>query len=170
MSHLSGKRRGVDVEVTPLPGIGIRKDFPLAGSGRRVGVVDHKDGTVDLILSRAGNPDACEQVAMTVTEASTLAGLLGAPQLVEQLAAEQRDLEGVSTRQLSLRAGSPYAGRPLGDTRMRTRTTASIVAVVRGGQTIPSPGPDFSMAAGDQLIVVGTGAGLDAAATILVDG
>ncbi|MCX4094180.1 cation:proton antiporter regulatory subunit [Nocardia sp. alder85J] len=160
----------MDVEVTPLPGIGVRKDFPLAASGRRVGVVDRKDGGVDLILSRPGNPDACEQVALTVTEAAALAGLLGAPRLVEQLVAEQRELADVNTRQLSIRTGSPYAGRPLGDTRMRTRTTASIVAVVRGGQTIPSPGPDFPMAAGDQLIVVGTGAGLDAAAAILVDG
>ncbi|MES9567041.1 potassium transporter TrkA, partial [Rhodococcus qingshengii] len=31
------------MEVTPLPGIGTRKDFVLS-SGRRVGVVTHRDG------------------------------------------------------------------------------------------------------------------------------
>ena len=41
----------------------------------------------------------------------------------------------------------------LGDTRMRTETGASIVAVLRRAEAIPSPAPDFRLAGGDTLIV-----------------
>ncbi|WP_308207773.1 cation:proton antiporter regulatory subunit [Actinomadura madurae] len=64
----------------------------------------------------------------------------------------------------------PYDGRPLGDTRSRTRTGASIVAVVREGQVIASPRPDFVFHAGDIIVVVGTGEGTAAVAQILSDG
>ncbi|MBF6171847.1 cation:proton antiporter regulatory subunit [Nocardia blacklockiae] len=160
----------MNVEVTPLPGIGVRKEFLLASSRRRVGVIDHKDGTIDLIVSKPSNPDATDQISLSAHEASVLANLLGAPQLVAQLQEEHRDLDGVTTRQMGIRLGSPFADRPLGDTRLRTRTKVSVVAVVRSGHPIPSPGPEFVLAAGDVLVVVGTTAGLASAADILTDG
>ncbi|NNH74691.1 cation:proton antiporter regulatory subunit [Nocardia uniformis] len=159
----------MNVEVTPLPGIGVRKDFPLDRARRRIGVIDHRDGTIDLIVSRPRHPDVTEQISLSAQEAAVLANLLGAPQLVSRLA-EQPEVGAVSTRQLSITAGSTYDGRPLGDTQMRTRTTASIVAVMRAGQAIPAPGPDFTMTAGDVLVVVGTENGLAAAARILLHG
>ncbi|CAM2731574.1 cation:proton antiporter regulatory subunit [Skermania piniformis] len=160
----------MNVDVTPLPGIGVRKDFAL-GTGERVGVVTHRDGRLDLIVSRADDPDTCAaQVAMSNEEAAVLGSLLGAPQLVAQLQAEHRDVPGISTRQLPIVAASPYDGRTLGATGMRTRTKASIVAVMRAGQVHPSPGPDFVFTAGDLLVVVGTGEGLDAGARILTHG
>jgi TrkA domain protein len=51
---------------------------------------------------------------------------------------------------------------------MRTRTGSSIVAVLRGANAIPSPGPDFRLAGGDTLIVIGTREGADSARVILV--
>ncbi|MBF6455250.1 cation:proton antiporter regulatory subunit [Nocardia cyriacigeorgica] len=160
----------MNVEVTPLPGIGVRKDFPLKSSGRRVGVVDHRDGTIDLIVSKPDNPDVTDQISLSAREAAMLANLLGAPQLVAQLNEEHSEFEGVTTKQLTLRGGSVYDGRLLGETRMRTRTMTSIVAVVRAGHAIASPGPDFLFAAGDVLVVVGTAEGLSAAGRVLVDG
>lgn len=53
---------------------------------------------------------------------------------------------------------------------MRTRTKASIVAVMRAGQLHPSPGPDFTFTRDDVLVVVGTPDGLDAAGKILSHG
>ncbi|GAB3127545.1 cation:proton antiporter regulatory subunit [Tsukamurella serpentis] len=160
----------MNVDVTPLPGIGVRKDFELS-TGRRVGVVAHRDGTVELFLSELDDPDACAaQVPLSGEEAGVLANLLGAPQLVDQLRREHRELEQIDTRQLQIGAGSPYDGRELGETRMRTRTTTSIVAVMRAGGVHPSPGPEFVFTAGDLLVVVGTAAGLDTAAQILANG
>ncbi|MFC4374623.1 cation:proton antiporter regulatory subunit [Nocardia halotolerans] len=160
----------MNVDVTALPGIGVRKDFEV-GSGRRVGVVAHRDGDIDLIVSESDDPDAiAAQVPLSTDEASVLANLLGAPQLVATLNDDHRDLPGITTRHLDVADGSPYAGRTLGETAMRTRTKASIVAVMRAGQLHPSPGPDFTFTGGDLLVVVGTPDGLDTAAKILAPG
>ena len=58
---------------------------------------------------------------MTTDEAGALANLLGAPQLVAQLAEEQRDLPGIRTGRLTIASGSPYDGRTLGETALRSR-------------------------------------------------
>lgn len=148
----------------------MRKDFEVR-SGRRVGVVAHRDGDIDLIVSKPEDPDAiAAQVPLSTDEASVLANLLGAPQLVAKLNDDHRDLPGITTRQLAVHDESPYAGRTLGETGMRTRTKTSIVAVMRAGQLHPSPGPDFTFTEGDLLVVVGTPDGLDAAAKILTHG
>jgi TrkA domain protein len=160
----------VNVEVTPLPGIGVRKDFALR-DGRRIGVVTTRDGKLSLILSKADDPDATlAELPLSVDEAGALANLLGAPQLVEQLSKEHRDVPGIRTGRLGVAAGSPFDGRPLGATALRTRTGVSVVAVMRAGQVHPSPTPAFTLTAGDLLIVVGTTEGLDAAAKILRSG
>ena len=157
----------MNVEVTPLPGIGIRQDFALR-SGRRVGVISYRDGRFELILSKQDDPDAtAASVPLAPEEAGTLAGLLGAPQLVSQLAKQHRDITGITTVQLPVTA---FAHRTLGDTALRTRTGASIVAVVRAGTAHPSPGPEFLFENGDLAVVVGTAEGLDAAADVLTGG
>lgn len=157
----------MNVEVTPLPGIGVRKDFATR-NGRRVGVVTHRDGHVELIVSKTDDPDAClASLPLTNDEAGALANLLGAPQLVAQLTEEHRDLPGINTRQLPLKASSPFDGRTLGDTAMRSRTGVSVVAVMRAGQVHPSPTPDFTFTAGDVLVAVGTSEGLESALKIL---
>lgn len=43
----------------------------------------------------------------------------------------------------------------------RTRTGCSVVAVVRGAETFPAPGPDFGFETGDVMVAVGTTEGLD---------
>ena len=163
-------RGPVNVDVTPLPGIGVRKDFAL-NNGRRVGVMTHRDGMIELIVSKAEDPDAClASLQLTAEEAGTLANLLGAPQLVAQLIEEQRELPGISTKPMSIKPGSPYDGHTLGDAALRSRTGVSVVAVMRAGQVHPSPTPDFLFTAGDVLMVVGTPEGLEETARILKQG
>ncbi|MFZ2527138.1 MAG: TrkA C-terminal domain-containing protein [Rhodococcus sp. (in: high G+C Gram-positive bacteria)] len=160
----------MNVDVTPLPGIGVRKDFVLT-SGRRIGVITHRDGHSDLIISKADDPDACAaSLPMTLEETATLSNLLGAPQLVAQLQDDHRDLPGIVTRQLHIQEGSRFDGGVLGDTSLRTRTGVSVVAVMRAGQVAPSPKPDYVLTGGDILVAVGTADGLDAAAKILRNG
>lgn len=160
----------MNVDVTPLPGIGVRKEIELR-NGRRIGVISHRDGKLDLILSKADDPDACvAELPLTVEEAGALANLLGAPQLVNQLIDEHADLPGITTRKFPIKHNSPYDGRPLGDTALRTRTQVSVVAVMRAGQVHPSPTPDYVLAAGDIVIAVGTAEKLDQAADVLARG
>ncbi|KAA5827168.1 TrkA C-terminal domain-containing protein [Saccharopolyspora hirsuta] len=160
----------MDVTVTPLPGLGTRQDFTTR-SGHRIGVITYRDGRFELIVSDHEDPDkVAASVDLTTAETSALANLLGAPQLVAQLTEQQREVTGVTTWQLPLTPGSPYDGRTLGDTEMRTRTSVSIVAVVRDGTVHPSPRPDFAFAGGDLVVVVGTSEGLRAASEILEKG
>src|SRR5262245_35826741 len=160
----------MDVERMNLPGIGLRHVI-MTARGRRIGVVSHRSGRRDLVIYDKADPDtSVVSVALSGEEANTLAELLGTARIVERLAEQQRQVEGLQTVQLVIAPGSQYDGRTLGDTRARTRTGASIVAVVRDPLVIASPRPDFALQAGDLLIVVGTAEGTDAVADILADG
>jgi TrkA domain protein len=160
----------VEVEQTALPGIGLRHEF-MTRSGRRIGVVSHRTGQRDLVIYDSGDPDrACENVRLNDEEADALAELLGAPRIVQRLNDLHREVEGLVSLQLPIATRSPYAGRPMGEARVRTRTGASIVAVVRAGQVVASPGPDFVLAAEDVVVVVGGADSTAAVAEILAKG
>jgi TrkA domain protein len=160
----------VDVEVTRLPGVGVKQEFTTV-TGRRLGVLTYRDGHRELLVSDLIDPDACSAtVPMTEPECVALGTLLGAPNLVAQLRDEHSEVPGVGTAQLPVAPGSPYAGRTLGDTAMRTRSGASVVAVVRAGAVHASPRPDFRFEAGDLVIAVGTPDGLRQAVSILEQG
>jgi K+:H+ antiporter subunit KhtT len=160
----------VEVERTPLPGIGLRHVFTTE-RGRRVGVVSHRSGRRDLVIFRRHDPDsAAETVVLSQEEANGLAELLGGARITERLAELHRQVEGLVGDQIPIAVGSPYDGRPLGETRARTRTGASIVAVVRDREVVASPRPDFVFQAGDVVVVVGTADGTAAVAAILANG
>jgi TrkA domain protein len=160
----------MDVERVNLPGIGMQHVIVTA-RGRRVGVVSYHSGRRDLVVYDKDDPDtAVVSVGLSVEEANTLAELLGTSRIVERLAELHRQVRGLVSEQILVVAGSRYEGRTLGDTAARTRTGASIVAVVRNGQVFASPRPDFRFAAGDAVVVVGTAEGTAAVAAIFADG
>jgi TrkA domain protein len=68
---------------------------------------------------------------------------------------------------LPVREDSAYAGRTIGDARIRTRTGVSVVAIVRGDEAVPAPGPDERLDNGDYLVVVGTARGVEQAVELL---
>jgi TrkA domain protein len=158
----------VRVERTALPGIGVRHDI-LTATGRRVGVISRKGGgRRDLLVADTDDPDDAQAlVSLTDEESDILAELLGSSVVLSRLTRLTDEVEGVFTEQIALPAGSPYAERRLGDTAARTRTRASIVAVIRGRSVLPSPGPEFQFAGGDVVVAVGTRTGLDRLAAIL---
>jgi len=159
---------GVRIEQTALPGIGVRYDI-VTGSGRRIGVVVRR-GTDDreLVIASRNDPDSClASIPLTDDEADALAEILSASMIASQLSQLAEGIAGLFTEQIALGSSSPYVGRRLGDTRARTRTKASIVAVLRGGQVIPTPGPEFAFQANDVVVAVGTRKGVDGVADIL---
>ncbi|MCM3884695.1 cation:proton antiporter regulatory subunit [Frankia sp. R82] len=160
----------MDIEETALPGIGLRHDFQTRG-GRRVGVVSHHHGRRDIVLYDVQDSDAVgECITLTAEESDVLSELLGAPHFVEKLADISRVFAGLVGEQITITPGSPYAGRLLGDTQARTRTGASIVAVVRDHVVQASPRPDFRFEAGDIVVVVGTPENTASVATLLRTG
>ena len=68
-----------------------------------------------------------------------------------------------------LPAGSPAAGKLVHELQLRTRSGASIVAIERAGGNVINPGADDELQAGDQLLLLGTHAQLDAAKAVLAD-
>lgn len=157
----------VRIEQTDLPGIGVRHDL-VTTSGRRVGVITHHNGQRVFVVYDDEDPDACvATIPLNTEEADALASFLGGSLIVEQLATLREQAAGLLTEHTPLADGSPYVGRQLGDASIRTRTSVSIVAVLRNQEVIPSPGPSFVFAAHDVVVMVGTRRGLDAASSIL---
>jgi TrkA domain protein len=163
---VKSRTQPVDIISRALPGIGVCQELVLQ-SGRRVAVVTRRDGLRDLVVYDADDPDAAhDQIELSEPEANAIAEILGAPQLIEQLADLQQQASGLITQQLPIPATSPYVGRTLGDTQTRTRTGASVVAVIRQGAATPSPTPDFGLEAGDLVVVVGTKEAIEHVAAI----
>ncbi|MCK1818991.1 potassium transporter TrkA [Streptomyces sp. XM83C] len=150
---------------TPLPGLGVRYDLTTKEQ-RPVSVVAHRDGSRTLSAYRKEDPDACSlSVRLTSQEAEALIDAL-MPRHHSPSLLSTTEL-GLVAERIELTATSYWNGRVLGDTRMRTETGVSIVAVLRRAEAIPSPGPAFRLAGGDTLIVIGTREGVEAAAEIL---
>jgi TrkA domain protein len=160
---------GVRIEQVDLPGIGVRHDI-VTHAGRRVSVVSHRNGERDIAFFDTDDPDACtDSIPLSDNEAAALADVLGGSVMLGQLAGLSKEAAGLYTEHLLLGADSSYVNRPLGDTKARTRTGVSIVAIVRDGGVIASPTPDVELAAGDSIVAVGTRKGLDALAKIVAD-
>lgn len=150
---------------TPLPGIGVQYDLTTR-EDRELSVIAHRDGSRTLNVYRQDDRDTCQlSLRLTGEEASLVVGALStehhSPSVLHTTAL------GLVAERIPLAADSVWNGRLLGEAQIRTRTGASIVAALRRTDATPSPTPDFRLASGDVLIVIGTREGVDAAATIL---
>jgi TrkA domain protein len=158
-----------DVEETVLPGVGIRYDFLTAG-GTRIGVIHRRTGRKELLVYDREDPDTCRDLVQLDEEDSrTLAELLGGTTIAQHIQTLQR-IEGLAIDWLQIVEGSPFQGKTIADTKARTRTGVSIVAVLRGEQAVPAPEPSFRLEAGDVVVVVGTTRGIEQLAVLLRSG
>lgn len=150
----------MEVKEVLLPGVGLRYEFENH-DGDRIGVVARRTGDFEVVLYAAADPDQARSVfRLTEEEADALAQILGAPRIVERFADLTKEVPGLDAGQVRILAGSGFVDRPLGETRARTRTGASIVAIVRDKQVLASPGPSEVLHAGDVLVVIGTEDGI----------
>ncbi|MFR9795717.1 cation:proton antiporter regulatory subunit [Streptomyces sp. MS06] len=153
------------LRTIPLPGIGTRYELTTRARDT-LSVVAHRDGTRVLNVHHDDDPDACGlSITLSAAEAQALTDPLlprhGSPSLLHT------SEFGLLAERVTLGGSSHWNGRTLGETRMRTDTGASIVAVLRRAHAIPSPGPGFRLRGGDTLIVIGTREGVDGAHRIL---
>jgi TrkA domain protein len=74
--------------------------------------------------------------------------------------------KGLVVQQLPLHPKSPYAGKPLGDTKART-APASPSSPYSVNEVHLSPRPDFVLKSGDLIAVVGTENAIEKLAAIL---
>ena len=150
----------MDLEETLLPGVGVRYRL-LTRSGELLGVVVLREGGAEIAVYDRRDPDhARGLIRLDAEEADALAEVLGAPRLTQRFADLSREVPGLRSGRFTVRPGSPFDGQPLGETRARTLTGCSIVAIVRDSDVVPSPGPQDRLRAGDVLIAIGSERGL----------
>lgn len=149
-----------EVTETQLPGVGVRHDF-TTGDGEQVGVLTHRSGRREILLYSQDDPDQCTTVLhLSANDTRTLAELLGASQVSEAISSVQQRVEGLVIDWIGVPAHSAFVGSTIADGRFRTRTGASVIAVLRGSTTIPAPEADFVFESGDVVVGVGTPEGL----------
>jgi TrkA domain protein len=149
-----------EVQETKLPGVGVRHEFDT-DTGERVGVIVHRDGRREIVVYDRNDPDACStMVDLSASDTRTMAELLGASQVTEAVAEVQQNIDGLAIEWIALADSSPAIGSTIRDGEYRTRTGASIVAVIRGDQSVPAPDPEFDFQPGDTAVAVGTVEGL----------
>lgn len=141
------------IQETTLPGVGICYDFTTR-AGTRVGVVVRSTGRKELVVYAEDDPDAvAESVDLSVEESQVLADFLGNQAIRETTGGIAGLIEGVAVDWVTVpKAAAP---RAIGDLQVRSRTGASVVAVVHDGQIDPAPGPDRVLHPGDTVVVVG---------------
>src|SRR5262245_26158121 len=93
--------------------------------------------------------------------------LLGGSRVTERLQDLRHEVEGLSIQWVTIPPGKDVAGRTIADGEIRTRTGASVVAVIRGDQSIPGPGPDFRFEPSDVVLLMGSEPAVEAAERLL---
>jgi TrkA domain protein len=150
----------MDVEEVLLPSMGVRYEF-TSSHGEQIGIIARRGGHFDVVLYGRDDPDQARPVfRLTGEEAEAVAQILGAPRIAERFTELTKEIPGLEAGQVHILPGGIFVDRPLGDTAARTRTGASIVAIVRNEEVLASPGPTEMLHADDVLVVVGTEDGI----------
>lgn len=155
---------------TKLPGVGVRHEITTRG-GSQLGVLTHRNGDRELLFYDPSDPDTCrDAVRLEEEEAHILGELLGATEVVDSVEETTQDIEGLTLDWAQVPVDAPAVGRTIGEIELRTRTGVSIIAVLRGEETIPAPTPEHRIAAEETLVLVGTAEGVAAAERLMLTG
>ena len=134
---------------------------PLHQLGADVVVPEELETTVRLfshVLGAYFVPPAEVDRQIAALRAEDYRVLRGSIQEAHLMVLEGLDEEGLHTRAVAVRDGSPAAGRTLAELALRQRYRLTVLAVRREGKTVGSPAGDFSPQPGDRLVLVGTAA------------
>ncbi len=157
----------MDFSETLLPGVGVRYDG-TTHDGVPLSLLIGRHGETELCAYQREDPDAVSyHLRLNQEEATALAELLGAPRVSTRLADLTREVPGLSSGRFEIQPGSRYQGHPLGDSKARTRSGCSVVALVRGDEVTTAPGPDTELQAGDVVVAIGSEEGLEHLGAIL---
>lgn len=74
---------------------------------------------------------------------------------------------GATVDNIQLQPGSPAEGRTLRELDIRKQSGATVIAIVRNGEAVTNPGPDFALQLDDIVVLLGAHRELDAAVDLL---
>jgi TrkA domain protein len=144
------------LSTDPLPGVGVRYSFATAHGGR-LAIVDREDGLCELYyFARDGDDEPRVVIRLETEEARQAGAVMGGayrrPAFVHEL---EIALGELVIEWDAVPAGSPLAGRTIGDERIRTRTGVTVLAIVRGSEPVFGARPEDVIQPDDVLVTVG---------------
>ena len=139
-----------------LPGIGKAYSLETLDGARLLAVV-HQSSRRDVYVTPPGAEEPTASVELSDEQArqfgAALAGAFYKPEALEQV---ESVVDGLLIDWVTLRDGSPGAGRTIADLEIRRRTRMTVVALVRpGAEPTIAPEPHERLAPGDRIIVIG---------------
>jgi TrkA domain protein len=146
----------VEVKMADLPGVGKKISFKTAEEHKIV-VIVHHSGKRDLYFFQDVEEDEADYfLSLTSDETRELgAQLLGAtyqPVDDEKMEIFQKQLV---MEWIKLTPESPFVDKQICESRIRSHTGASIIAVMQGEDMTVSPDIDFVLKAGDTVMAAG---------------
>ncbi|MFY1682839.1 hypothetical protein ACN265_15000 [Micromonospora sp. WMMD730] len=151
-------------ERTVIHGVGLCQRFATA-HGQWASVISHPGGRRDIVIYHPDDTDtAVGTLVLDQSEAQAVAGVLNQAITVDHLAELERQLPGVTVVRIPVAVGGDGDGKRWRDTAL-SGLPLSLLAVVRAGRVVPTPGDDYVLLAGDEVVV----AGAEAATTTAVD-
>ncbi len=159
-----------EVRESTLPGVGKKYVMSLA-SGGNVAIVVRPDGERQVFHFLPGEDRPCDVMKFGREEAQQLANLLGVPMVAApDLDKLELVLGTLEIEWVPLPETSTLIGCTLAESRLRRRTGASVVAILRDDGALPNPDTDEVFRAGDTLLLIGSDVQTSAARAVLEGG
>lgn len=138
---------------TELPGVGTKHTLDLA-TGDDLVVVEHRDGHWE--LARAGAEGSTTPLLqLQPREAAELGRILARGDIPSEDTRKQLLFEHFCLEWVTLEVGSSLVDSTLRESGIRARTGATVIAVLRGEESIATPEPDTRFQAGDTVVLMG---------------
>lgn len=138
---------------TDLPGVGTKHTLDLELDGQLV-AVHHRVGHWELArVDEEGNTNPL--LKMSESEGAELGRILTQAAPEEDDPRREMLFRTIGLEWVTLDEDSRLRGRTLSESAIRVQTGASVIAVLRGDESIPNPGPEFRFEADDTLVVIG---------------
>lgn len=136
-----------------LPGIGTKHTIELAGGDELV-VIDHRSGHWELARVDADG-QTTQLLQLQPREGAELGRILAKTEVPK--ADERRELllDQFTLEWITVEPEMTLIGQALGGADIRARTGASVIAVLRGEDSVMNPPPETVFEAGDTLVVMG---------------
>jgi TrkA domain protein len=144
------------VYETDLPGVGRKFDLELADDSL-ASVVVHHDGRCELYRRPNREANGEKLLNLAGDEANKLGSILEGAYFesvnVDELTVP---LGNAIIEWIDISADSPIAGQTLEESKIKSQTGTTVIAVQRDTETVPNPASDFVLNSEDILVAIGT--------------
>lgn len=146
----------MQTKMVDLPGVG-KKISLITAEGNMIVLIIHHSGKRELFFFDDHNDDEADYcVDLSANETRELgAQLLGATYQPVDIDTMKTFKNKLVMEWVKLVAKSPIANQTIGEAEIRTKTGASIIAILRGEDLIVSPEVEEVMNPGDTLMAAG---------------